>query len=395
MLKKLFRFKRHIYKESLFVQCVNDLTSEDIEQNKKFVKNMYKHVWQKQPKSFMFFSLFSLEFLAGGYKTHMDLISAIHNKLNAKIYICFVPEQSDENIVKFNSCLKKYYPDLDVTILSIKEAQQTETDVCISLGIATAQAIKYNKCKEKYLHAMDNEALFWVSGTESTITDFLYSQGFYVFANSAGLKNVYQQHNPDSVVLQYRPGIDDIYYPDLQKSFVKDIYKMVIYARPSVARNAFKLVVPVIKTLKKRFGDKLEILLVGENFDLAKYGLNGVCTNLGRFNSLIELSNLYRTCDIGISFITTPTFSYLHLQLMASGVCLVTNENVGSRDFIVDDKNAIVVPPVPNVVAERIEKILNNPKKLKQIACAGHVTVEDFTWDKCFDQIINFIIRPK
>lgn len=397
MLKKLFRFMHHKrkYKDNLFVKCVDDLTQKDIITNQTFVKNMYNHVWSEPPKSFMFFSLYSLDFLAGGYKTHMDLINAIHNRLNAKIYICFVPEQSDEKIAEFKRGLIKYYPELNVTILSINDAQKTETDVCISLGLATVQAIKYDKCKEKYLHAMDNEALFWSSGTESAITDFLYSQGFYVFANSVGLKHVYQQHNPNAMVLQYRPGIDDIYYPESQKKFIKDKYKLIIYARPAVPRNAFALIVSVIKLLKNNIGDKLDILLVGESFDLDKYGLKGLCTNLGRFNSLKELSELYRSCDVGISFITTPTFSYLHLQLMSSGVCLVTNENVGSSDFIIDEKNAIVVPPIPNVIASRIADVINNPKKLEKISCEGRKTVQNFTWDRCFDQIIDFIVQPK
>lgn len=396
LIKKIFHKKsKRTYHDNIFVTCTQNLTMADIVANRKFTDNMKKHVWQTPPKRFMFFSLCSLDFLAGGFKTHMDLISAIHNRLGAKIYICFVPDVAPEILARFRTGVKKYYPDLDMEIVSVDAAHNIETDVCISLGVATGEAIRYKKCKEKYLHAMDYESMFYSSGTESTITDFLYSQGFYVFTNSAALKTIYQRLNPTTPVFRYVPGIDDIYHPTPIKETNSNTIRLVVYARPGIPRNAFSLLVPVFKTLKQQFPDILEIILVGQSFDISDYGLGGICTNMGKLNSLDELAQLYRSCDMGISFITTPTFSYMHLQLMASGLCLITNDQAGIQDFLVDGKNAVVVPPIANIIASRIGELIHNPKKMRSIADNGCKSVSGFTWDKCFASIIDFIISPK
>ena len=396
LMKKIFHRKhKHTYQENIFVTCTKNLTMSDIVSNRKFTENMKAHVWKTAPKKFMFFSLCSFDFLAGGFKTHMDLINAIYHKLNAQIYICFIPYVPKDIMEKFKHGLHHYYPDLIIEFVTVDEAHNIETDVCISLGVATCEAIRYKKCKEKYLHAMDYESMFYSSGTESTISDFLYSQGFYVFTNSIALQNIYQRLNPSTSVFRYVPGIDEIYHPNTDKKINPDCLKMVVYARPGIPRNAFPLLVPVFMSLKQEFGSLLEIILVGQNFDLSEYGLDGLCTNLGKLNSLSDLAELYRSCDMGISLITTPTFSYMHLQLMASGVCLITNAQDGVNDFLVDNKNAVVVPPIPNIIASRISALIRNPEQIYRISKNGQKTVDSFTWNKCFDSIIDFIIRPK
>lgn len=396
-IRRIFKKNKHkhnSYNIGSYVQLVDSIKDADIENNKIFCRNMLNHKWAETPKNFMFFNLYSLEFLAGGYKTHMDLISYIYTKLKAKIYMCFVPDITSEQRIAFEEQLHKFYPDLHITILSIHDAHQITTDVCISLGIATVEAIKYQKCKEKYLHAMDDETLFFPSGSESTILNFLYSQGFFVFANSEALKEIYAQKNINTPVYHYIPGIDSRYCPT-NKAKNNRTYKIIVYARPAVSRNAFSLIVPVIKRLKDEFGRKIKIELVGQDFDVGKYGLHGLCVNLGRLSSLDRLAEVYRESDIGISMITTPTFSYLHLQLMASGVCLVTNQQAGVKNFLFDKKNAVVVPPIPNIISSRIANLLNNPDQMRAIANNGNATVKDFTWDKCFSSIINFITKPK
>lgn len=396
LIKKIFHKKhKRKYVDNLFVTCTNNITVTDILNNRAFTDNMKKHVWHQPPKSFMFFSLCSLDFLAGGFKTHMDLIDAIHKKLDAKIYICFIPSVAPDILEKFQCGMAKYYPGLQMEIVSVDMAHTIRTDVCISLGIATGEAIRYNLCREKYLHAMDYESLFYSSGTESTITDFLYSQGFFVFTNSLALKKIYQDKNPNTPVFRYVPGIDAIYHPRAGKIGQSDNIRLVVYARPGIPRNAFSLLVPVFKSLKREFADMLEIILVGQSFDLDEFELSGVCTNLGKLNSLDELAQLYRTCDMGISLITTPTFSYMHLQLMASGLCLITNEQSGVQDFLHDGENAVVVPPIPNIISHRISDLIKHPSKMHRIAQNGYNTVCDFSWDKCFNSIIEFIINPK
>ena len=381
--------------DNLFVSLMSAVTDADIAANRRLTQRMKTHVWRTPPTSFMFFTLCCTDFLAGGFKTHMDLIYAIYKKLHAKIYVCLVPEPYPADLELFYAGLKKYYPDLQLQVLSIDQAHNTDTDVCIALNVATIEAIRYNRCREKYLHAMDYEPMFFASGVESAIFDFIYSQGFFTFTNSMALKKIYSDMNPGTPVFRYVPGIDSIYFGARPARGDDMPRRIVVYARPAVPRNAFALLVPVFKSVKREFGDNVEIILVGQNFDVERYGLAGICTNLGKLNSLDDLAALYKTCDMGISLITTPTFSYMHLQLMASGACLVTNGQSGVGDLLVDGENAVVVPPVPSIMADRICQLLRRPDRLQKIARNGRQTVAEYNWDKCFDSIIDFIVGPK
>ena len=39
--------------------------------------------------------------------------------------------------------------------------------------------------------------------------------------------------------------------------------------------------------------------------------------------------------------------------------------------------------------------MINNPDKLEKISKAGLATVQEFTWEKCFDGICDYIAGPK
>lgn len=108
-----------------------------------------------------------------------------------------------------------------------------------------------------------------------------------------------------------------------------------------------------------------------------------------------KLAELYRQSDIGISFITTPTFSYQHLEYMASGLCLITNEQPGIADFIKDGENALVCPMIVDVIARRIVELVNNPGQMETLSRNAVKSVRPFEWDMFGKSLCNFIKNKK
>ena len=79
-----------------------------------------------------------------------------------------------------------------------------------------------------------------------------------------------------------------------------------------------------MRTLKHRYGSRIEILSAGANWDPAECGLDGVVSNLGLL-PYDETAALYRAADAGLIAMATRHPSYLPLEWMACGAAVVAN----------------------------------------------------------------------
>ena len=377
----------------------NIINEDDIAKNKQFIENMNNHVFKSFPKSFLcFLPYISPEggFLAGGYRTIISLNNALSTIFGAKIYLCFFPIVSDKKLeIEFAKTLKKYFPKMIFEIVDFTKVYSIQVDVAMcNFWMGAYPLLKFNNCKEKYNLIQDHEAMFYNDAVASLAEQSLFF-GFYKICNSFALQNYTKFIDNTAATFRYFPGIDhSIYYP-IKKIKNKNVCKIVVYGRPSIPRNAFNFLIPVLQKIKKILGDKVQIISVGEDYDVSYYNLKGIVENYGRFNSLMQLANLYRQCDIGISLITTPTFSYQHLEFMASGLCLVTNKQSGIEDFLKDEENAIVSELSIDIMANKIIDLVNNPKKMQKISTNAVKTTDKLDWDKCFKSIADFIMLDK
>ena len=71
------------------------------------------------------------------------------------------------------------------------------------------------------------------------------------------------------------------------------------------------------------------------------------------------------------------------MEALACKCALVATEVGGMTDFTVPGKTALVVPPGrPELLAEKVITLIENPQMLKEIALAGYQKVQDFTVEK-------------
>lgn len=388
------------YNVPLEVSLTNMVTDEDFQNNSKFISNMKKHKWIKPPKSFLCFLPYNCGggLLAGGYRTIMAINEALSCYFKAKVYLCFFPIKNEqEDIEKFNNDVVKLFPKLNYEVVSYSDVWKLHVDVAMcNFWLGAYPLLKFNNCFEKYYLLQDHEALFFEAGIVSTLAEQTLRFGFYQFTNSEAIKNYIDFVNSSKSSYRYLPGIDHkIYYPLPNKGFNKEQYKIIFYGRPSIGRNCFYFVIEVLKKVKFALKDKVEIISVGEDYDVNAYALNGIITNYGRLNSLQKLAEIYRECDVGVSLISTPTFSYQHFEYMASGLCLVTNKQAGIADMLEDGKNAVVCEPIVDIMAKKMVDLINSPEQMKKISKNGISFTEKLDWNSCFEGIANFILRNK
>lgn len=381
------------------VFVTNVITEEDLQKNRQFVTEMKKHHYSEPPKSILCFLPYAvgITFLAGGYRTILALNDALSRIFKAKIYLCFFPVTDEQFNKEFEADIQKHFPEMDYEIISYNKVFDLKVDIAMcNFWLGAYPLVKFNNCREKYNLVQDHEANFYESGIVSTLAERTLSFGFYKIANSMALKKYLEFVDPQAAAYRYMPGIDhNIYYSPQNRNFRKDKYRIIFYGRPSIPRNCFSFLVPVLKNLKEALREKIEIISVGEDYDVKNWGLDGIINNYGRLNSLIELGELYRQCDIGISLISTPTFSYQHLEYMASGLCLVTNYQSGVNDILKDNENAVVCELVVDIISAKIIELIQHPEKMERISQKGTEFAAGLSWNECFNGVADFIVSDK
>ena len=139
--------------------------------------------------------------------------------------------------------------------------------------------------------------------------------------------------------------------------------------------------------LKRKFGDRVEIICAGEDWNPGQFGLHGKISNLGVLDSLDAVAALYRSCDIGLVFMQTKHPSYQPFEFMASGMATVSNINPATEWLLRDGENCLLTPPLPTPTAERLGQLVSNPELRARISSAGLEQVKRYRWDEQIDAI--------
>lgn len=392
--------KRNSHISYTEIGLTNVISESDLLQNSKFVNEMKTHIWTKPPKSILCFLPYGKKssFLAGGYNTIISLNYELQLRWNCEVFLCFFPVISDEKLnLIFKKDIKKFFPNFKFEIINYDKVFKKHVDIAFcNFWMGAYPLVKFNNCYEKYYLVQDHESQFYVGGAVSSLAERTLYFGFHKLTNSSAILKYLKFIDGTSSVYRYIPGINHkLYFPSDFKDFYKDKYSIVCYGRPSVNRNCFDLLLHVLINVKRILKDKIEIFTVGENFDVNDYGASGVFVNLGLYSNLQDLAELYRRCDIGISLISTPTFSYQHLEFMASGLCLVTNKQLGVEDLLIDKLNAIVCEPIIDIFVNRIVELIQTPELMKSISYNGIKFANNLNWNKCYDGIANYILSNK
>lgn len=237
--------------------------------------------------------------------------------------------------------------------------------------------------RSKFYFVQDNEPQFYAAGAASALAEETYRFGFPGIVNTPGLADVYRAYGNPAV--SFVPAVDrDRYHPAEAPSAANAPVRVFFYGRPKTSRNAFGLGIAALARLKRRYGDRVDVVCAGENWSPSQFGLAGRIRNLGVLQSLEEVAALYRSCDIGLVFMHTKHPSYQPLEFMASGMATVSNLNPATAWLLRDGENCLLTPPLPTPTAERLGRLVEDPELRTRIAAAGLAEVSQYRWE---DQI--------
>lgn len=255
-------------------------------------------------------------------------------------------------------------------------------------------SLKFNKTKKKFYFIQDYEPLFYPAGSYYALVEATYRFGFRGIVNTPGLEAyVKQQHGMDTA--SFYPCINqELYFiseEQIQEKLKKETIRIVLYGRPRHGRNAFELALVALQQLKAKYGERVEIISVGDTWEESEYGVEGVIKNLGRLNNLSDVADLYRTADIGLVFMFTKHPSYQPFEYMASGCAVVTNHNSANTWLLKHEENAMVSEPIPSAIVQTISRLIKDPALRERVIRNGLKEIQQQTWDTQCERMFHFI----
>jgi glycosyltransferase involved in cell wall biosynthesis len=96
---------------------------------------------------------------------------------------------------------------------------------------------------------------------------------------------------------------------------------------------------------------------------------------LGKQTNVEEIMNV---CDIGVLSTFTEGISNSILEFMALGKPVIATDGGGTNEIVVDRETGFLVPQrSPQMIADKIELLLENPNQIKNMGLAGKTKVEN------------------
>lgn len=238
--------------------------------------------------------------------------------------------------------------------------------------------------KKKFYFMQDYESLFYAHGTASMQANATYQFGFAGITGGNWLKSCYEGYGGEAK--SYRFAADrSIFYPFDKDGTVREkVKKIFFYGRPSTERRCFSLGIAALDLIAKKFPE-IEIVIAGLEMTAPRaFG----ATLLGNL-TLAETGDLYRTCDIGIAFSGT-NLSYLPVELMASGVPVISNSGPHVEWHCKNEYNCILVDPTPRSVLDAVTRLVTTRELRQAIANGGLETMKNLSWDDQMEDIYNY-----
>jgi O-antigen biosynthesis protein len=317
-----------------------------------------------------------------------------HENIHQRFLIC-----GNEDAAKVQKSIVAAFPSLEkseILILNSSDAisQIPESDISFATLWTTAYVLlRIKNTKLKFYFIQDFEPLFYPAGSTYAQVEATYRFGFYGITNTISLRKIYESEYGGQGI-HFTPCVDtNVFYPNLEPRKSSDCKRIFFYGRPNHPRNAFELAISAMRLVKGKYGNSVEILSAGADWNPQDYGLEGIVQNLGLLNYK-ETGDLYRSCDIGLSMMMTKHPSYLPFEMMACGVLVIANVNNSTSWLLKNRQNCLITYPSATCIFKTIEEAIENMKDFEAIKQNATSLILKYhsSWTTEFQKVSEFIL---
>lgn len=240
---------------------------------------------------------------------------------------------------------------------SEKSIPVSDNDYFIFTGWWTAHCtqeayVKFNKDPNTFIYFIqDYEPGFYPWSSRYLLADASYRSEFkHIAVFNTNLLHEFFKQNGYSFAYEFsfEPNLNS----KLKEKLIENIGKIrkekqiIIYGRPSVDRNAFHLIVNILKKWSRNYKDCKEwkIISAGELHEDIPLE-NGTCIHSVGKLSIEDYAQLLLQSYAGISLMVSPHPSYPPLEMSVFGVKVITN-TYHNKDLSLFNKNIISMQQV-------------------------------------------------
>jgi len=321
----------------------------------------------------------------GGVHTLLRFADHVARRHGVESRFCVFDDDDPDVVKRVRARIAEAFPALAGSPVTGPSADLEPCDA----AVATAwegiwRLVRFRDAAAKFVFVQDWEPDFYPAGSASGMLTEAARLGIPGIVNTEALADVWRAHGSPAVA--FRPAVDtERFRPD--ESPHAGPVRIFFYGRPKTARNAFGLGLAALRRVKDVHGDSVQIICAGEDWSPGMYGAADVLENVGMLESLDEVAELYRSCDIGLVFMLSCHPSYQPLEFMASGVATVSNENPHTDWLLRHEETALTAPPIPALIAAQIERLVGDPALRGRLALAGRDEVNAADWDTELERV--------
>lgn len=189
------------------------------------------------------------------------------------------------------------------------------------------------------------------------------------------------------------------YYPkDLQPKTEKDPFTVVVYGRVVEKKKGTRLVVRACEKLFKK-GYNMRVVLfdtpVNEKATLAIRKFKADVPFEFILNHPVDRNvELFHKGDIFVAAEKSAGHSNTAAEAMASGLAVI-GTNSGTGHFLVDGVTGVVVERSVMAISGAIERLMNDFDLRKKLAENGRKHIEEISWERLAEKILNYLQKPR
>ncbi|MGK0715089.1 rhamnosyltransferase WsaF family glycosyltransferase [Leucobacter sp. W1153] len=280
-----------------------------------------------------------------------------------------------------------FYNGSDESIAAIPGA-----DAAVStLWLTATHVVKAMCAPRNFYLVQDFEPEFYPASTMFALAEESYRYGLYGICNTKSMYETYVNAYKGQG-MYFTPSVDrDIYFPiDGAEHPDRDFVTIFAYARDHF-RNCWELVCEALTRVKSQHGRKVRIITAGarylpETADFVDLGLMDYRAT----------GAIYRETDIGVTMQISRHPSYLPLELMASGVTMVSPDSEWFKWLFRDDRNSATVMRSIDDLTEQISALVEDAERRNRLGSGGLQTIDEAhsDWDAALNEVYSYLCDP-
>jgi glycosyltransferase involved in cell wall biosynthesis len=252
-------------------------------------------------------------------------------------------------------------------------------DVVMATGWQTVHAaLRLDQCRARAYVVNDHEPEFFATSTERVLAEDTYRHGLHCIAASPWLRDLLIDRY-DASADAFQLGVEqDTYQP---RPVTRRTDTVVYYARHSTARRAVPIGLLALTELHRKRPD-LRIVLFGSPdtmYAAFPYESMGLL-------SPTQLSWLYSEATVGLCLSLT-NFSLMPKEMLACGLPCVELAGVSAESIFGEDGPLELAALEPRVIAEALERLLEDPERRERRSREGIEFVASHTWEHATDEV--------